>query len=81
MKTKSDLERLAKQAGATLEEDHGYRDMRTFQIVAPDGKQWADGVTCIKVEWAKGRTPHALAHNATEWRIAEDRVRGGLVDE
>ena len=79
MKTKSDIERLAKAAGATLEEDHGYRDMRTLQIVAPEGKQWSDGgATSIRVEWAKGSTPSALKCNEDAYRDAASRVACGL---
>ncbi len=79
MKTKADLDRLSKSAGATLEEDEGYRDMRTFQIVAPDGKRWVDGGCIhIKVEWAKGTTKHALEHNRAEWLIISEAVACGL---
>lgn len=79
MKTKADIERLAKAAGATLEEDEGYRDMRTFQIVAPDGKRWVDGGCIhIKVEWAKGATPSAQEHNRGEWLIIKEAVECGL---
>ena len=79
MKTKAELERLATTAGATLEEDHGYRDMRTFQIVAPDGRQWVDGgVTSIRVEWAKGATAHATKHNEAEYLVVSEAVECGL---
>lgn len=79
MKTKADIERLAKAAGATLEEDEGYRDMRTFQIVAPDGQWWIAGcVRCIKVEWAQGATKHARLHNDAEWLCIKEAVECGL---
>ena len=67
MKTKADLERLAKSAGATLEEDEGYRDMRVFQIVAPDGKRWVDGGCMhVRIDWAQGRKPDAVKFNDAE---------------
>lgn len=79
MKTRADIERLAKAAGATLEEDEGYRDMRRLQIVAPDGKRWRDGsVLCLLVEWAKGSTPGAVKHNEDAYRDATSRIACGL---
>lgn len=79
MKTKADLERLAKAWGATLEEDQGWRDMRTFQIVAPEGQRWLDGhVLCIKVEWAKGAAKHAVRYNEDEWQVIKEAVECGL---
>lgn len=81
MRTKADIERLAKAAGATLEEDEGYRDMRTLQIVAPAGKLWHDGgVQCLRIEWAKGTTPKAVEYNEVAYRDTESRIRCGLYD-
>lgn len=79
MKTKADLERLAKSAGATLEEDEGYRDMRVFQIVAPDGKRWVDGGCMhVRIDWAQGRKPDAVKFNDAEYLIAKEAVECGL---
>lgn len=78
---KSNLTRLAQSAGATLEEDTGYRDMRCFQIVAPDGKRWVDGgVTCIRIEWATGSSLSAREHNEAEYLVVKEAVEFGLED-
>ena len=62
-----------------MEEDEGYRDMRTFQIVAPEGQWWIDCcVRCIKVEWASGATKHARQHNEAEWLGTKEAVECGL---
>ncbi len=79
MKTKKDLEKLAGSVGATLEEDTGYRDMRTFQICAPDGQRWKCNDTLhILVQWAKGSTKQVIAYNEDEYGDAECRVKCGL---
>jgi hypothetical protein len=79
MKTKADLERLAKTAGASLEEDLPWRDMRTFQIVAPDGMRWTDGsTTCLRVDWAKGSSQHSAKFNANAYLDASSRIACGL---
>lgn len=71
-KTPKDLKQLACVAGATLEEDEGYRSMRVFQIVAPKGYRWISGrVACIRVEWAKDS-------NGLEFMIARQAVDCGL---
>lgn len=81
MKTVSDIKRLAAQAGATIEEDEGYRDMRVLQIIAPGGKRWLDGhVKMIRVEWATGKSPSAQQHNAAEWLVIAEAVECGLED-
>lgn len=81
MRTKTDLEKLAKRAGATLEEDEGYRDMHTFQIVAPDGKWWAASFTIhLRVEWARGTSRSAVAFNEDAYNDAASRVAHGLED-
>jgi len=79
MKTKTHLERLAAKTGATLEEDDGYRDMRVFQLVAPEGKIWIDGgVTSIRVEWAKGSGRHAVEHNEAEYLVVSEAAECGM---
>lgn len=51
--TKADLNRLASQAGATLEEDAGTTDTRIFQFVSPPGTLWnATGSPNLMVQWS-----------------------------
>jgi len=79
MKNKASLERLAQSAGGTLEEDHGYRDMRVFQIVAPERFLWASGgVTCVRLDWARGSSPESAAFNEAEYLITKEALDCGL---
>jgi len=81
MRTKANIERLAKVVGATVEEDYGTRNMRTFQVVAPPGKLWHDGGTqCLRLEWARGATRLAREYNEVAYLDAESRIRCGLYD-
>lgn len=50
----SDLRRAAKEAGATVERDSEGR-YTVYQIIAPEGKLWADGAcSAMRVEWLTG---------------------------
>lgn len=80
--TVKDVRRAIEKAGGTMEEDEGYRDMRTLQAVAPDGKLWACGsLHCLRIEWATGRTAQAQAYNGHEYRDLEERLACGLEDD
>lgn len=66
MKTKKDFAKLVERCGGTLEEDTGYRNMRVYQAVAPDGKLWAgDDVQCLRIETCK-----ASSEDDYEWARA-----------
>ena len=85
MKTKPSLQtlrKLAQSVGATFEEDTGYRDMRRFQLVAPDGKRWAGtGCVCHPLEWATRHSDLcAETFNAETIKDAEETVKFGLED-
>lgn len=81
MKTLNDIKRAAAKVGATVEEDTGYRDMRVFQLVAPDGKLWnATDCQCERVHWACGAAPHAITHNESAYRDILGTVSLGLRD-
>lgn len=67
--------------GATVEEDTGYRDMRVFQVEAPEGHVWVGDVSSIRVEWAKGNTPSARAHNAAELLCVKEAMECGYEPE
>lgn len=81
MKTLTDIKRAVAKVGATVEEDCGYRDMRVFQLVAPDGKLWAGtDCQCEPVQWATGSSHHAIAHNEAAFRDILDTLSHGLRD-
>ena len=79
MKTLNDIKRAVAKAGATVEEDAGYRDMRVLQLVAPAGKLWAGtDCKCEPVQWACGSAPHAVAHNEATFSDIMDTLSHGL---
>ncbi len=52
--TLSNLKKAVEAAGGVLEEDESGRDIRRFQMVAPDNKRWAaSACQCQPVQWAK----------------------------
>jgi hypothetical protein len=75
--TKSDLVRLARLKGGTVEEDTGYRDVRVFQVIAPNGRRWVDGVQCIQVERATGSTEDVHNFNRASWAQIVNRLTRG----
>lgn len=79
--TVAEVRRAIEKAGGTMEEDEGLRDMRTLQACAPDGKVWAEGVHCMRIDWATGNTPHAAAHRADTLRDLKERLADGLIDD
>lgn len=83
MTSKQELQALARRTGGRLEEDEGYREMRVFQLVAPAGKLWTEGVRAIRLEMSTARTPQALAYNRALLREAGQRavLRDMLPDE
>jgi len=79
MKTLNDIKRAVAKAGATVEEDCGYRDMRVIQLVAPVGKLWAGtDCQCEPVQWACGSAPHAVQHNDEAFADILDTLSHGL---
>ena len=79
MKTLNDIKRAVAKAGATVEEDCGYRDMRVIQLVAPVGKLWAGtDCQCEPVQWACGSAPHAVQHNEQAFADILDTLSHGL---
>jgi hypothetical protein len=56
--TVSALRNRATALGATVEKDRG-GDERTvcYLVIAPEGKAWKAGPTCLRVEWGKGASP------------------------
>lgn len=81
MKNATQLRRLVVSAGGKLEEDEGRRDLRTFQACAPDGKIWSEGVVCLRIDWATGSSPHAIAFNADALKDLTSRLSSGLRDQ
>lgn len=81
MKTTTQLRKLVESAGGILEEDEGRRDMRCFQACAPDGKIWGEGVTCLRIDWAAGTSPHAIAFNEDAFKDLTSRLSSGLRDQ
>ena len=79
--TVAEVRRAIAKAGGTMEEDTGLRDMRTLQACAPDGKLWAEGLHCIRIDWATGNTPHAAAHRADTFRDLKERLADGLIED
>jgi hypothetical protein len=79
MKTLNEIKRVVSKAGGSVEEDAGFRDMRTLQVVAPAGMLWAGtGCQCRPVQWARGSAPHAVAHNEAAFRDILDTLSHGL---
>ena len=77
MNIKQKLELAAAKYGATVEEDPGYRNMRVFQLVAPQGKIWEEGVLHIRVELQRGNSPVAQTFNAQEITHAIENMSNG----
>ncbi len=46
-----------------MEEDTGRRDLRVFQACAPSGKLWGGELCALRIDWATGKRPDALAFN------------------
>ena len=81
MKTLNDIKRAVAKAGATVEEDAGYRDMRVFQLVAPSGKLWAgNDCQCKPVQWATGASTQARQFNESQFADIFDTLLHGLRD-
>ena len=77
--TVRDIKKVAASVGATVEEDTGDRDMRVFQVIAPDCKVFEEGLHMLRVEW--GRGSDALAFNLDTLADLKDRVKGGLIPD
>lgn len=79
--TLADIKRATIAAGGTVEEDHPHRDMRVFQLLAPDGKVWSgNDCACIRVDWAKGSTNDAISFNQSAFSALKDTLSFGLRD-
>jgi hypothetical protein len=76
-----DLRKRVSLAGGTLEEDPGYRTMRVFQAVAPDGKRWrANGCVHYRVEFDTQRGAQPAGYNQSEWQRVCEAMTMGLED-
>ena len=76
--SKNSLARHAAPFGAIVEEDTGLRGMRVFQVVAPYGTVWSDGVKNIRCDVDSSREKQSQTYNRREVAYARSRIERGV---
>jgi hypothetical protein len=81
MITTRQLKSLVTKLGGTLEEDHGVRDLRCFQAVAPDGYLWNGDTRHIRIDWATGSSRTSIAFNMAMFNRAQENQLEAMTEE